>query len=850
MLCLGSYRAAGSVRRDGAGSRDKTATSIQQQQIEGVHMPLSDASRGKIRELTESGQPAEVLQSLEQRGICVDASTYKLLLRRCTHTRNLMEGRNVHLHIIKTGFKPDVYLLNALLNMFCKCGSLLEARKVFDTMQVRDMISWTLMLAVYAKHGSNREAYLLYEQLRDQGVKCDMLMYTSIVSACARLGDLEKAKVVHSDIIQSGIAMDVFLKSNLVHMYVRCGSLVEARKVFDAMQERAAITWTFMLAGYAKQGLNQEAFKLYEQVQKEGVRCDRIMYTSIVSVCASLGDLEKAKTVHNDMIKSGIRTDVILDSNLIHMYARCGSMKLAGKVFHKMAERNVVSWNALIAGSVQNGNYEEAFKVFQQMQQERVKPDYVTFINLLNACASPVALKQGQWVHKRIVSAGLETDVHVGNALITMFVKCGTIRDAQQVFDNMKVRDVISWSAMIEGYAEHGPYERALEVFQQMESHASVKPNTVTFIGLLKACANQASQQSARLVHTWIAAAGLESNIRVGNGLINMYAKCGSIKDAYNTFNTMPEKDLVTWSAMIVGLGQHGYAREALQLFHELISEGVKPDGVVFIGVLSACSHAGLVDEGLQYFFSMSRVHGISPGDEHFGCVVDLLGRAGHLDEAEDFVNKMPLSPGGATWGAVLGACRLHGNVKLAERAAEICFKLEPQNSAVYMSLSHVYATAGLWNKATSLRKLMKERGIKKEAGRSWIEVANKTHSFRSGDTAHPQIAEIWSELDNLTTEMEEAGYVPDTRWVMQDVDEHKSRQILRCHSEKLAIAFGLISTPPGSIIHIWKNLRICGDCHTASKFISKLRGREIIARDANRFHQFRDGMCSCGDYF
>ncbi|CAK9860606.1 unnamed protein product [Sphagnum jensenii] len=573
-----------------------------------IDMQMSCNNRGKIRALTESGQPGEVLQSLEQRGICVDASTYKLLLRRCTHTRNLIEGRNVHLHIIKTGFKPDVYLLNALLNMFCKCGSLVEARKVFDTMQVRDMVSWT----------------------------------------------------------------------NLVHMYVRCGSLVEARKVFDAMQERAAITWTFMLAGYAKQGLNQEAFKLYEQ----------------------------------------------------------------------MAERNVVSWNALIAGSVQNGNYEEAFKVFQQMQQERVKPDYVTFINLLNACASPVALKQGQWVHKRIVTAGLE------------------------------------------------------------------------------------------------------SNIRVGNGLINMYAKCGSIKDAYNTFNTMPEKDLVTWSAMIVGLGQHGYAREALQLFHQLISEGVKPDGVVFIGVLSACSHAGLVDEGLQYFFSMSRVHGISPGDEHFGCVVDLLGRAGHLDEAEDFVNKMPLSPGGATWGAVLGACRLHGNVKLAERAAEICFKLEPQNSAVYMSLSHVYATAGLWNKATSLRKLMKERGIKKEAGRTWIEVANKTHSFRSGDTAHPQIAEIWSELDNLTTEMEEAGYVPDTRWVMQDVDEHKSRQILLCHSEKLAIAFGLISTPPGSIIHIWKNLRICGDCHTASKFISKLRGREIIARDANRFHQFRDGMCSCGDYF
>ncbi|CAK9263493.1 unnamed protein product [Sphagnum jensenii] len=494
----------------------------------------------------------------------------------------------------------------------------------------------------------------------------EMTTYKSLLQKCTYNKNLAEGRNVHLHIIESGVKPSTSLSNAILNMYCKCGSLVEAQKVFDAIPEKDIITWTLMLVAYASHGLNGEGFKLYKQVCDEGIRCDRIMYTSIVSICASLGDLEKAKAVHNDIIKSGIGTDAILENNLVHMYARCGSMELAHDVFHKMVERNVVSWNAMIAGSAQNGNAEETCHLFQQMQQESIQPDHITFMSLLNACTSPATYKQGCWVHANILNTGWDADVRVGTALVSMFAKCGKIHDARQVFDKMKVRDVISWTAMINGYADHGPYGKAMELFREMEQFG-VAPNTVTFIGLLKACANQASLQEARWVHASIVAAALESDLRVRNGLIDMYAKCGSLEDAFSIFSTMSEKDVVTWSAMIAGCGQHGHGRAALEHFDQMVSEGVHPNSVTFVGVLSACSHAGLVVEGLRCFHLMVKDYGISPALDHFGCVVDLLGRAGHLHEAEDFLNKMPQTPGASTWGPLLSACRIHGNVQLAE---------------------------------------------------------------------------------------------------------------------------------------------------------------------------------------
>ncbi|CAK9875449.1 unnamed protein product [Sphagnum jensenii] len=406
------------------------------------------------------------------------------------------------------------------------------------------------------------------------------------------------------------------------------------------MQQRDMFAWTLILAAYAKHGSAKDGFNLYKQLHD-----------------------------------AGVRLDALLSNNLIHMYARCGSMKHAHEVFDSMPERDVVSWNTMIAGAAWNGNAEEAFDLFSKMQQE---------------------------------------NAHLATAVVSMFVKCGSAEDARWVFDKMKVRDIVTWNAMIEGYAKHGPYTKALEVYCQMQDEG-FEPNCVTFTCLLNACANLASLQEARWVHARIVEAKLESHLHVANGMMNMFAKCDSTKDARQVFDKMEVRSVISWNTMINGYAECGPYMEAMEIFSQMQHEGVRPDGVTFVGVLSACSHTGLVEEGLRYFYSMSKDYSVTPEVEHVSCLVDLLGRAGYLVEAEEVVNRMPQTPVGATWGALLGACRLHGNVKLAERAAQFWTQLEPQNAEVYVSLAHIYLTASLWQEAMAIQKLMGDRDLRRQ---------------------------------------------------------------------------------------------------------------------------------------
>jgi len=312
----------------------------------------------------------------------------------------------------------------------------------------------------------------------------------------------------------------------------------------------------------------------------------------------------------------------------------------------------------------------------------------------------------------------------------------------------------------------------------------------------------------------------------------------------------MPKRNVVSWTAMIISYAHHGRGKEALQLFEEMQQAGARPNRITFIGVLSACCYLGLVKEGCYYFDSMSRDHGISAQVEHYTCMVDMLGRAGLLAEAEEFVHQMPFEPDPVIWRTLLGACRVHGNVELGKHAAEIVFRQNPQDASSYKLLSNIYATAGRWDDVANVRKIMKERVARKEPGLSWIEVKNQVHSFVSGDRQHAQTEKIYAQIEELNEKMKEIGYVPDTSFALHDIDKELKEELLCHHSEKLAIAFGLISTPPGILIRIIKNLRMCGDCHTATKFISKIVGREIVVRDANRFHHFKDGFCCCRDYW
>eukprot|EP01018_Ginkgo_biloba_P009883 Gb_00930 [translate_table: standard] len=800
--------------------------------------------RGDVRRLCKQDRLKEALHMLhlmDCHGIRIELNTYISLLQVCDKKKALFEGKLVHAHIIQSRFEPNIFLGNTLLIMYTKFGNLVDARRVLDEMPDRNVVSWTVLIGVYARHGFGEEALKLYYQMQRTGIQPNEFTFASVLPACASLASLEHGKEVHDEIIRTGYQSNVFVGSALIDMYVKCGNIKDARNVFDKMPDRNVVSWNAIIGGYAQNGYFDEAMKLFEKMPERSL----ISWNAIVAG-----------------------------------YAHNGYVEEALKLFEEMPERDVVSWSAMISGYAQSGHGVEALKLFHQMQRTDIKPNEFTFAGVLQACANLAALEHGKEVHREIVRYGFQSDVFVGSALVYMYGKCGSVENARQVFDKMPERNTVSWNAIIVGYAQNGHVDEALNLFQKIPEQnvvlwnsviagnaqnghfdnalnlfremqlKVVKPNPDTYAGVLPACANLAVLEHGKEIHEDIIRNGFQSDVFVASALVDMYSKCGSIEDARIVFDLMPRRDMVSWTAMIVAYAMHGCCKEALQLFAQMQESRTNPSHVTFIGVLSACCHSGLVDDGWHYYNSMLQDYHITPVMEHYCCMVDLLGRAGRLDEAEDFINKMPIKPDGAVWGSLLGACRIHSNIKLGERVAECLFELDPKRAAPYVLLSNIYAAAERWDDIAKVRNLMKERGVKKAPGCSWIEVNKQVHTFLVGDRAHPQTEKIYAKLESLSGQMKEAGYVPDTNFALNDVEEEQKKHILCHHSEKLAIAYGLLNTTPGKPIRIIKNLRVCGDCHLSIKFISKIVLREIVVRDANRFHHFKVGQCSCGDYW
>eukprot|EP01018_Ginkgo_biloba_P038898 Gb_11523 [translate_table: standard] len=760
----------------------------------------------------------DVFNIVNQRGIPVDYDTYASLLDACAAEKALVEGKQVHAHLFMSGIRQNLYLGTKLVNMYVNCGSIVDARQVFDKMHKRNLFLWNTMMRGYATEGLFGETLELYNQIQLVGMKPNKFTFPFVLKACAGLSALEEGKEIHECIRRSGFESDVFVSSALVAMYAKCGSLACARQVFDKMTQRDVVSWNAMIAGYAQNGQFDDALKL-----------------------------------SHEMKLAGIKPNTITQNAMIGGYAQNGHVDEALKLFCQMqltgAKPNLITWNAMIAGCAQNGQGNEALKLFYQMQQAGIKPDPVTIASVLPVFAHLKVLQQGKEFHNYIIRSGFQPNVYVGNALVAMYAKCGSVGIARTVFDKMSQRDLVTWNAMIAGYAQNGYYDETLKIFLQMQL-TGIKPDPFTIASFLPACSHISALQQGKEIHNFIVRSGFDSSVFVGNALVDMYAKCGSLEDAQCLFDRLSQRTVVSWNAIIAGYGMHGHGKDALGLLHQMQQAGMKPNDVTFIAVLTACSHAGLVDEGWQQFNCMTQIYQITPRVEHYACIVDLLGRAGRLNEAYVFIKRMPVEPDAGVWGALLGACRIHRNIELGERVAEHLFELDPEDSGYYVLLSNIYAAAGRWADATKVRTMMKDRGVKKKPACSWIEVKHMVHAFLMGDITHPQSEKIYATLESLNRKMEEAGYVPDTNFVLHDVEEEEKQQILSSHSEKLAIAFGIINTCPGMPMRITKNLRVCGDCHTAAKFISKIVDREIIVKDLYRFHHFKDGLCSCGDYW
>ncbi|GMH02607.1 hypothetical protein Nepgr_004446 [Nepenthes gracilis] len=547
------------------------------------------------------------------------------------------------------------------------------------------------------------------------------------------------------------------------------------------------------------------------------------------------------------------------------------------------------TWNTLIRAHNKFGTEltvpsHPPTSIFLRMRIHGVEPDFYTFPFLLQSFNSPTHLRLGQQVHAQVIHSGLNWDAFVETSLINMYSSCDNLRLAHQVFDempqpdlpswnsivnaNLRVglissarklfdempeRNVISWSCMINGYVRWGDCKEALALFREMQMlrRSDVRPNEFTMTGVISACGRLGAIEHGKWVHAYIDKCGMKIDVVLGTALIDMYAKCGSIERARWVFDKLgPKKDVMTWSAMISGLAMHGHSEECHDLFVKMLNQGLRPNAVTFLGLLCACVHCGLVDEGKKYFRTMSEQFGILPLIQHYGCMVDLYGRAGLIGEAWDLIKSMPMDPDVLVWGALLSGSRIHANIAACEIALRKLIELEPSNSGAYVLLSNVYAKTGRWKDATNVRDDMEAKGIKKIPGCSLVEIQGVLNEFFVGDESHPETRDIYMMLEEIINRLSKEGYAGNTKDVLLDLDEEAKELSLSVHSEKLAIAFAFLKTSPGTPIRIVKNLRICIDCHEAIKMISRVFDREIIVRDCNRFHHFRHGSCTCKDYW
>ncbi|CAM8995888.1 unnamed protein product [Rhodiola kirilowii] len=710
------------------------------------------------------------------------------LLKQCIHDKNLFTGRCLHAIYIKQNLvQHSTFLSNHFILLYSKCRRLPAASAAFSVVQNPNVFTYNAILCAYAK---------------------EPLM---------------------------GLA----------------------RQLFDEIPEPDIVSFNTMISAFADSGAVKEALRLFKEVREVGIDMDG--FTMSAAVTAACDCTELIRQLHGLAICGGFDCYASVNNSLLTYYGKNGFLEEAKRLFYGMGEeKDEVSWNSMIVAYGQHREGSKSLILFREMVLRGFKVDMFTLASVLTAFTSLKDLLGGRQFHAKLIKIGCQQNSHVGSGLIDLYSKCGGgMADCKKIFSEVAGPDLVLWNTMISGYSQHDEFsEDTLNCFRQMQ-RVGYQPDDCSFVCVLSACSNLSSPSQGRQLHSLVLKSRIPSNrISVNNGLITMYSKCGKLEDSRLVFDLMPEQNTVSFNSMIAGYAQHGLSHESLLLFQQMLETDIVPTNITFISVLAACAHTGKVEEGRKYFDMMKDEFGIEPESEHYSCMIDLLGRVGKLSEAERLIETMPFSPGSIGWASLLSACKKHGNIDLAVKAANQCVQLEPSNAAPYVMLANMLSNAGKWEEVAQVRKLMRDRRVKKKPGCSWIELDKKVHVFVAEDSTHPMINDIYEFWKEMSVKMKKAGYVPDVKWSMvrgdnhsEDVEVEKELR-LRHHSEKLAVAYGLLSTRDGEALLVVKNLRICGDCHNAIKFISIVAKREITIRDALRFHCFKDGRCSCGDYW
>lgn len=618
---------------------------------------------------------------------------------------------------------------------------------------------------------------------------------------------LENLQQAHALILRTGHIQDHYVAGSLLRCYAnpQFGSLSTLSRVLQQVPEPNVFVWNSVIKGCLDLKHPSQAISMYYKMVVSGSRPNKFTYPQLFKACAVEQAIEEGLQIHSHVVKRGLDADGHVISAGIQMYACLGRLVEARNMLDSFGRSDVICCNAMIDGYMKLGDMKAAVELFEVMEEKNV----------------------GSW-----------------NTMISGFCSNGMVDKAGNYFNRMPEKDEVSWSAVIDGCNKAGCFKEAMEFFNQMQREGN-RPSRFVLSSALASCANLGALAQGKWIHSYIKRNRIVLDAVLGAALVDMYAKCGRLDMAWEVFEKTKEKQVFCWNAMIGGLAMHGRAEDAIELFLKMHNK-VRPNGITFVALLNACAHAGFVHQGLKFFVTMKRTYLVEPEVEHYGCVVNLLAKAGYLNEAESLINSMPMKPTGAVWGALLGGCRVHGNVDLAERVGEILLDLEGENSGRYTLLSNIYAKAGKWGRAEEVRAMMKRRGVKTVTGRSTIEVEGVVHEFQAGDSTK----EIEAMVEKMMQEIEGAGHEADTSQVLFDISEEEKETALKYHSEKLAIAFGILNTRRGATIRVVKNLRVCDDCHAATKIISRLYEREIIVRDRARYHHFRNGQCSCKDFW
>ncbi|XP_052200063.1 pentatricopeptide repeat-containing protein At4g30700 [Diospyros lotus] len=774
---------------------------------------------------------------------------WKYFLSLINQAANLSQLNQTHAQIILNGHHNDLATVTKLTHKLSELNSIDQASLLCSTFPNPDLFLYNVLIRGFSLNNSPRSALSLYLRLRrDTTLKPDSFTYSFLASAASCLSE-RVGVLVHAHSVVDGFGSNLFVGSALVDMYFGFSWVGYAYKVFDEMREPDTVLWNTVISGLVKNCFFNECLRVFQDMVVGGSQFDSTTLTAVLPAAAELQELRVGMMIQCLAVKFGFHCHKYILTGLISLYSKCEEILRAQSLFDQIESPDLISYNAMISGFSCNNEIESSVRLFKELLVLGDRVNSSTVVGLIPVSYPFGRLDLTRSIHGFCMKSGMVSNPSISTALTTVYIRLCEIESARQLFDETPEKSLATWNAMISGYAQNGHTEMAISLFQEMQV-SQIRPNPVTITSILSACAQLGALSLGKWVQDIINKESFESNIYVSTALIDMYAKCGRIAEARQLFDAMEEKNVVTWNAMIFGYGLHGHGHEALNLFNKMLDLRISPTVVTFLSVLYACSHAGLVSEGDEIFHSMMHDHGLQPLAEHYACVVDLLGRAGKLEKALEFIKRMPGQPGPAVWGALLGACMIHKNTNLAQLASDKLFELDPENVGYYVLLSNIYSAGQNYPQAASVRQVVKKRNLAKTPGCTLIEINDTPHIFTANDRSHPQAVAIYSKLEKLMGEMREAGFQTETITALHDVEEEEKEIMMKIHSEKLAIAFGLIVSDPGTEIRIIKNLRVCLDCHNFTKFVSKATRRDIVVRDANRFHHFKHGACSCGDYW